>query len=384
VVTVGGRTDTLRSYRPDIEGLRAVAIGVVLLNHFAIPGIESGDGVDVFFVISGFVITSMLMRRSDSGGRISLSDFFARRARRILPIAITVIVVSMVIERLAYGHAIAASLVRPAQLILLFVLNWDGSTAGILVLTGNPILTYWSLSVEEQFYLAFPVVLLGLTYVWRRWSWRAKAEITIGALSLASFLWAVHSPAHLDPAAYVSTLTRAWQIGVGCILAFEAHRLARLPQWIGATMAWAGLGLVLYTATSKNYTMGYPRWTALVPVAAAALVIGGGTTAVRWGAEGVLALAPVRALGRWSYGMYLWQIPVLLIAQRYWGRPGSLPMWGRVGLLGAVVVLAAASFTLLESPVRQWPMLVERPRLTLGLAAVAIGVGLVVVTLIGR
>ncbi len=384
MVTVAGQTDELRRYRPDIEGLRAVAITVVLLNHFAIPGVENGDGVDVFFVISGFVITSMLMRRATSDGQILLSDFFARRARRILPVAITVIIVSMAIERLAYGHVAARTLVRPAQLILLFILNWDGAAANFLVLSGNPILTYWSLSVEEQFYLAFPVILLCLLHVWRWWNWRVKAEITIGALSLASFLWAVHSPAHLDPAAYVATLTRAWQIGVGCVLAFEAPRLARLSHWIGATIAWVGLGLVFYIATTKDYTMGYPRWTALAPVAAAALVIAGGTTAVRWGAESILALAPIRAIGRWSYGMYLWQIPVILIAQRYWGRPGTLSMWERVGLLGAVVVVAAMSFKLLEMPIRQWSVLATRPRLTLVLAAVAIGVGLVVVTLLGR
>jgi peptidoglycan/LPS O-acetylase OafA/YrhL len=97
-----------------------------------------------------------------------------------------------------------------------------------------------------------------------------------------------------------------------------------------------------------------------------------------------LGLAPIRAIGRWSYGMYLWQIPVILIAQRYWGRPGALPMWERVGLLGAVAVLAAMSFTLLEMPIRQWPMLAQRPKRTLVLAAVSIAVGLVVVTLLGR
>jgi peptidoglycan/LPS O-acetylase OafA/YrhL len=122
----------------------------------------------------------------------------------------------------------------------------------------------------------------------------------------------------------------------------------------------------------------------LVPVAGAALVIAGGTTAGGWGAEAVLGLAPVKAIGRWSYGMYLWQIPVLLILQLYWGPPRSLPVVSRVALLAVVTAVAAASFVVLESPIRNWRLLASRPVLTLQLAGIAIVVGLCAVTLIGQ
>jgi peptidoglycan/LPS O-acetylase OafA/YrhL len=160
----------LRRYRPDVEGLRAVAILLVVFQHFSIPGFGGGFiGVDVFFVISGFVITSMLIRSSSSSGSgISLPDFFARRCRRIIPVATLVLLVSLTIERVLGGRAAAAALVQPGRLILLFVFNWDTGSIARLLIEGNPINAYWSLSVEEQFYLVFPVLLICTALIGRR------------------------------------------------------------------------------------------------------------------------------------------------------------------------------------------------------------------------
>ena len=180
----------LRRYRPDVEGLRAVAILIVLLDHFAIPGFSGGAaGVTVFFVISGFVITSMLIRKRGGSG-ISLSDFFARRCRRIIPVATVVVLVSILIERVVNGKAAAAALVQPGRLILLFVFNWDTSSIDRLLIVGNPITAYWSLSVEEQFYLVLPPLLILAGLVGSRWAWRTKAESAVAIVTVASFAWA--------------------------------------------------------------------------------------------------------------------------------------------------------------------------------------------------
>jgi peptidoglycan/LPS O-acetylase OafA/YrhL len=376
-------TGASRTYRPDVEGLRAVAVLQVLFFHFNVEGFKAGFvGVDVFFVISGFVITAMLIR-SSADRRISLADFFARRARRILPVAVTVLVLTVALTRLMFGHSGAHYTVWPAQLILLFVFNLDTQAVARMANLGDPLSNYWTLGVEEQFYVIFPVLLAAAWTFGRRWNWRAKAEVIVAALTLASFAWSLHAPSFFTLSAYYGTFTRGWQIGLGCLLAFSMERFAALPAALGAVLAWAGLALVFYAGATVTASSGYPKWSGLLPTGGAALVIVGGTATTRWGAETLLGMWPVRMIGRWSYGIYLWQIPVLLVILHFWGAAGRLPVAGRAAGLLVCIALAAVSYVALESPIRRWPVLARNPRLTLTLAAVTILVGLVVVTLIG-
>ncbi len=361
-----------------------MAILLVVFSHFTIPGFEGGFvGVDVFFVISGFVITSMLIRSSSlQASGLSLPDFFARRCRRIIPVATLVLLVSLTIERAQGGRAAVATLAQPGRLILLFVFNWDSGAIARLLLEGNPINIYWSLSVEEQFYLVFPTLLVLAALVGRRWAWRTKAEVIALVVTLGSLGWAVSQGTSSIAVSYFSTFDRAWQLGAGCLLAFRAQGLLRLPRTVGAVTTWVGLSLIVYAGHASPLFAAPASWSRLLPVLGAVLVIGGGMAAPRWGAELVLGSAPAQWIGRWSYGLYLWQIPVLLVVAHWWGAARELSMAGRVGFIALATVLAALSFAYFENPIRRHPWLAKSPWLTLRLALATSLAGLVIVTLL--
>jgi peptidoglycan/LPS O-acetylase OafA/YrhL len=376
-----------RKYRPDVEGLRAVAILLVLCSHFNIPGFVGGFlGVDVFFVISGFVITGLLMRGRATAGRIELADFFARRCRRIIPVAAVVIVLTVILERLMNGRAFAHVLVDPARLMLLFVFNWSPVAVTKAFLAPTNIAIFWSLCVEEQFYLVYPLVLVAVALVASRVSWRSKAALAIGVITLGSFAWTVAQSSHgWSVMTYVSTLGRVWEIGLGCLLAFSIRWLLRLPHRLSAVLGWSGVVLIaIAVATLRAEHGAYPGWPALLPTVGAALVIAGGTPVPKWGPERVLGLRPMRRVGQWSYGAYLWEIPIIAVIYRLWGGVLALPIGVRFAFIVATIGVAGLSFTFFEAPIRRSTALVKDPRRSYLMAGVVTVVSLVLVTLAGR
>ena len=376
-----------RKFRPDVEGLRAVAILLVLLSHFNIPGFVGGYlGVDVFFVISGFVITGLLMRGRATAGRIQLADFFARRCRRIIPVAAVVIVLTVILERLLNGRAFAHVLVYPAQLMLLFVFNWSPVAVTQAFRAPTNIAIFWSLCVEEQFYLVYPVLLLAVALVASRVPWRSKATLAIGTVTVASFGWTVaQSSQGWSVMTYVSTLGRVWELGLGCLLAFNVRWLLRLPRRLSAVLGWGGVVLIaIAVATLRAEHGAYPSWSALLPTIGAALIIAGGTPVPKWGPERVLGLRPMRKIGQWSYGAYLWQIPIIAVIYASWGGVLALPIGARLAFLVATIGVAGLSFTFFEAPIRHSMALVRNPRRSFLMAGSITVVSLAIVTLVGR
>jgi peptidoglycan/LPS O-acetylase OafA/YrhL len=381
-----GTSPSDRKFRPDVEGLRAVAILLVLLSHFNIPGFFGGFlGVDVFFVISGFVITGLLMRGRAASGRIQLADFFARRCRRIIPVAAVVIVLTVVIERVTGGRAFAHVLVFPAQLMLLFVFNWSQVAVTQAFLAPSNIAIFWSLCVEEQFYLVYPLLLIGIALVATRASWRTKANIAIGTVTIASFAWTVaESSQGWSVYTYVSTFGRVWELGLGCLLAVNLRWFLKLPPRISAAIGWSGLVLIaLAVATLRAEHGAYPSWPALIPTIGVALVIIGGSPVPRWGPERFLGLRPMRRVGQWSYGAYLWEIPVIALIYYWWGGVLALPIAARFAFLVATLAVAGLSFAFLESPIRHSKALVRSPRKSFLVAGSITGSSLLLVTLAG-
>jgi peptidoglycan/LPS O-acetylase OafA/YrhL len=375
-----------RRFRPDVEGLRAVAILLVLLSHFNIPGFLGGFlGVDVFFVISGFVITGLLMRGQATAGRIQLADFFARRCRRIIPVAAVVIVLTVVLERLMWGRATAQFLVFPARLMLLFVFNWSPVAVQHAFLAPSNIAIFWSLCVEEQFYLVYPLLLIGIALLVSRVSWRVKANVAIGAVSIASLAWTVAQTSQgWSVYTYVSTFGRVWELGLGCLLAVNLRMFLGLPRRLSAALGWSGLVLIAIAAATLRAEHGaYPGWPALLPTIGAALVIVGGSSVPQWGPERFLGLPPMRKVGQWSYGAYLWQIPIIAVIYRAWGGVLALPIAARFAFLVATLGVAALSFAYFESPIRHSTALVGNPRRTFAVAAATTAAGLLIVTLAG-
>ena len=362
-----------RSFRPDIEGLRAVAVVFVLLRHSVVSEFPGGFvGVDVFFVISGFVITGLLLRERTATGRTKVLGFYARRARRILPMALFVIVATLIAERVLFGASVVAPIAQDARWATLFLANYPRHV-NIFAVGPLPLGVYWSLAVEEQFYVVYPALFIAVCALGHRWPLRVRLGVFLGVVIAGSFAWSVYSsPSSLF--AYQSPFTRAWELAAGCLLAVCTRQLVKIPSAVAAAVTWAGLlALVVIGLVLTFPALGYPGWIASLPVTAAALIIAGGTAAPRYGAEILLRTAPFKWVGRWSYSIYLWHFPILILATQHWG-----PLSGVENMLlcAGAVALSAATYYYIENPIRHSKVLVNSPA-----ASVAMGLLLVAVCL---
>lgn len=367
-VDAGGTAPEDRSFRPDIEGLRAVSVLAVVLFHSQVLHVVGGYvGVDVFFVISGFVITGVLLRNHTATGRPKMLAFYGRRVLRIVPMATVVIAASMIAERVMFGKVVAETFATDARWATLFLANVHPS----LLLA-----PYWSLGVEEQFYLVYPVVVLLVASVGRHWSLRAKLGVALSAIIVGSFSWAALHPV----AASASTFARSWELAVGALLAVATGYFKKLAAPSAVVMTWAGLAGLTVIAFFLPYRGSYAGTTAVLPVAAAALIIAGGTAAPRAGAEALLKLGPFKWVGRWSYSLYLWHWPVIYVSQQYWGW-GHVNQVGRTALAFFALVLSAVTYFCIENPIRHSARLNRTPAMSIGFGVVLVLACLAVISI---
>ncbi|WP_162596349.1 acyltransferase family protein [Methylobacterium sp. 17Sr1-1] len=347
---------TAAGYRPDIDGLRAVAVLAVILYHVGAPWMPGGFvGVDVFFVISGYVITRGLMREA-AGGRIGLADFYARRIRRILP----ALVATLVLTSLAaywillppqleeYAGSAAASALSVANLYF-----WRASGYFDAAALYRPLLHTWSLSVEEQFYFVLPVSLLLLVRLRVRRLW-----LPFAAIALLSFGLSLYAGRHAPTANFYLLPTRAWELLVGTLLAMAPHAATRpLPARLRHPVLrqLAGLaGLAGILAPSLLYTEAtpFPGAGALPPCLGAALLIRlGETQGPRAAATRLLALPPLVAVGLISYSAYLVHWPLIVLGRIALMRDFTTPE--TVAVIAATLVLATLSYRFVEQPFRR-------------------------------
>ncbi|NAZ74991.1 acyltransferase family protein [Kineococcus sp. T13] len=344
-------------HRGDVEGLRAVAIGLVLLFHAGVPVARGGlVGVDAFFVVSGFLITGLLLREVQRTGTLALPAFYARRARRIVPSAAAVLLAALAAAALLAPERLALT-AAAALAAALQVANWfllSGGTAELAPeLDGTPVVHFWSLAVEEQFYLAWPLVVLLVARRTRRRGGDVRRALLV-VLAVATALSCAASvlvTPRADLLAYLGTGTRAWQFGVGGLLALLAPELARAARRPAAlrTAGWAGAVLLLSSAVWVG-AFDYPGWVALVPTLATAAVIASGAAGPGAGVGRLLSLRPVRWLGRLSYTWYLWHVPATWIAVELAPGLDRWPFLLLVELLAAAPALATS--LLVERPLR--------------------------------
>ena len=357
-----------RKFRPDVEGLRAVAIVLVVLIHVGIPEAQGGFvGVDVFFVISGFVITGLLLRERQSSERINFLTFYARRARRILPAALLVIIVSLIATAVLLGGRDTIATASDSRWTIVFLGNIHFASVDPNILFGrpSPLGQFWSLAVEEQFYLLYPALFVALIALGGIWSRRTKLAVGLAAVAVCSFAYSVASTRLGELGAYDSTFARAWELAVGALVALGANHVKRLPSVVATALTWLGVGMILCAAVTFSARTVYPGYAAAVPVLGAALVIAAGTAVPRFGAEYVLRLRPFQWLGRLSYSWYLWHFPILFIAaERAHSTVSGLSPAYRLGLTLLGLGLAAASYYLVENPVRHSKRLAGDPRAT--------------------
>jgi peptidoglycan/LPS O-acetylase OafA/YrhL len=377
--------DRASHFRPDIEGLRAVAIGAVLLYHAGVPGAGGGFvGVDVFFVISGFLITGLLLREWSGSARIDLVAFYARRFRRLLPAAILVIAITTLASYHVLSSVRFPGVAGDAAAAALYVSNMRFAAGAVDYLgtevAPSPLLHYWSLSLEEQFYLFWPLVLVvALRFLSPRW-----LGPLLGLMVVVSFGLALVWTDLAAPLAFFSLPTRAWQLGVGALIAVGLLRLpGRAPRGVPALCVWLGLGCIVAAVVLIDAQTPYPGVAATLPVLGTALVVIGGKAGSTdlgradrppWPSR-LLAAAGPRWVGRISYSLYLWHWPILVLVPIALGADDLVL---DLVLVGVAVLVAAASTELVEMPIRQGRRLRLAPRASLaaaGAASVAMAVG---------
>lgn len=362
--------------RRDIEGLRAVAVGVVVLYHAHFLGLRGGFvGVDVFFVISGFLITSLLLREHTASGRISLSRFYGRRVRRLLPASCLVVVGTVVagnfwLEPLRLRD-LGTDAIASGGFVANIVFAQRGTDYLQSALPPSALQHYWSLAVEEQFYVVWPALLALL--LWRGIGARSRATIGIAAISAASLVVCIWQTSTSQPWAFFGLHARAWELGAGALLALAWPRLTATSPIIRGVSAWVGLGVVIATCFLVDEAMAFPGLIAVAPVVGTLLVLAAGDEA-RKGPVVILRNPVMQWIGARSYSIYLWHWPALIIGEA--ALDGPLSAVERVGLVALSLVGADLSYRFVENPVRHSQVLARRNVLTL-----AVGAGLVLVSI---
>ena len=401
-----GRPAPAEGFRPDIEGLRGLAILLVVIFHATLlsgAGAQlSGGfiGVDLFFVVSGFLITGLLLREHERHGTISFSRFYARRVRRILPAAAVVLLVTIPASYLLVSLLSRPDTMSDAAAAALSVANIRFAlTTDYFNPAGySPFLHFWSLGVEEQFYLVWPLLFLAAAWHGSR---RRIGAALVGLIivSLAASLWLTdRNPGY----AFYLLPTRAWQLAAGGLLALivsspwrvPSSSMKRLSAGVLITAGWLAVAALIGAALLFGSNTAYPGLAAVVPTAAAVALIASGSA--RFGPGALLRLAPLRFLGKISYSLYLWHWPILILGAlaldhnlSFAGGASDALTWlspvQAAGLALASVAVAALSWAWIEEPFRRGQVHLPRPSrvvlagvttmLTIAIAGTALGLG---------
>jgi len=369
-------------FRKDLEGLRAIAILLVIVYHAGVPGFGGGFiGVDVFFVLSGYLITNLLVRDSKRPGGIDFVAFYARRARRLLPASAVVVLACLVAGRALYSPGELRSLAAVAVATSLYLSNSTFIRTGTQYLEPSvdlsALLHTWSLAVEEQFYVLWPLLVW---LAWRRTAAGPPARRTLlvlGAVAIVSFAACLWLTEWAQAWAFFSSPTRAWEFAAGALAGQVPLRPMRPSLRHG--LGGLGLALVFGAALLFDESTVFPGLAALAPVVGVVLLLRALQVAPSQGWGRILGLGVFQTLGRLSYGWYLWHWPVLVF-----GRVLGLVHDAASGLLASLLALGLAwvTYHLVENPARHARWLVENDRrsllaagaVTLAMAAITFGV----------
>ena len=332
-------------HRPEIDGLRAVAVLLVAVYHIWLGRVSGG--VDVFLMLSGFLVTGSLLRAAGRGG-IGIGAFLGRLAARLLPTAALVIAAVLLCTRLLLPEPRWRDVLGEAFASALHHLNWSLALDAVDYLARgeetSPLQHFWSLSVQGQFYVLWPLLIAAAVWAAGR-SGRGPrtgvlvALVAVFALSLA---YSVHATRNDQPWAYFDTGARLWEFALGGLLALALPHL-RLPLAVRIALGWAGLAALVLCGVLLQVSTVFPGHAALWPTLAAAAVIAAGTTGARAGADRLLTLRPARYLGSVSYALYLWHWPVLVFYLAATGRTLASPVGGAAVLVVSVVLAAATT-----------------------------------------
>jgi peptidoglycan/LPS O-acetylase OafA/YrhL len=367
-------------FLPEVQALRAIAVTLVILFHLW-PGRVTGGyvGVDVFFVISGFLISAHLLREVDSTGTIRLTAFWARRIRRLLPAAMLVLAVTLAAVLVFLPEPAWQRTMQEIGASALYLQNWLLASNAVDYFASEDAATavqhYWSLSVEEQFYLVWPLLMIGAAALgrWRNWSVRRTVTVIVAAIGALSFAYSVWFSAESPSAAYFSTFTHVWEFAAGALLgAGLAVRWSTTRRWVAharALLSWAGFALIIGSGLVFTGATVFPGYLALIPVVGVlAIILAGDSSGSILSPMPLARLRPVQFVGDVSYSAYLWHWPFIVIVPYLLDR--ELGTLDRVGILVATFALAAVTKRWVEDAARTSPRFTARPRLAFGFALV--------------
>jgi len=360
-----GRKSAVRKFRPDIEGLRAIAVISVVLSHVGLLGFSGGYvGVDVFFVISGYLITRQLYGELDRRNKLSFRGFYARRARRILPAATLVIIVTL-LAVYRYGPPLRRRSIALDGLFSAFSgVNWRLASVKTNYFNASvapsPFQHYWSLSVEEQFYVVWPVLMLVIgIYAGRRFGRKLALLWTLIAIMAASLALSSVTTHGAASWAYFGTPTRMWELAMGAFLAITTSMWTRMRPALACQMSWLGIVMIALAIFTYDANTRYPGSAVILPVLGSAFVIAGGCPGWYKGAELWLRQRPMQFAGQISYSWYLWHWPLLMVLPMYLGHGLNYgeKWFVVVGSFG----LSVATYYLVEQPFRTQSFLAKSP-----------------------
>jgi peptidoglycan/LPS O-acetylase OafA/YrhL len=365
-------------FQPEIQGLRAFAVLVVVCAHAGLAGFAGGFiGVDVFFVISGFLITQLLLAEFAETGRIDLLAFWARRARRLLPNAYACLLGTLLLALLLFPGYDPASLAREVGFSALQYVNYYFADKAVDYFQSDtpasPVLHFWSLAVEEQFYAVWPLLLLGIGAAFKNGFLRAATILLVLAWGI-SFVASVLLTESNQPLAYFSLGTRCWQLATGGLLAVGWSRVEQLPSALRLLMAWLGAAAVVAGVFLIAEGPGYPGLPALIPTLGTAAVLAGFGGAPSGGVlRRALCLPLMQWLGARSYSWYLWHWPLLALPRIAYPESASI----EIVAIPLSLAIGGLAYRWIEMPARYGRFLPARPLPTL--AAAVAGLALVTV-----
>jgi peptidoglycan/LPS O-acetylase OafA/YrhL len=356
-----------RGFRTDVQALRAIAVLAVVVNHIWPDHLTGGYvGVDVFFVISGFLISSHLDREITGTGRVRLGRFYARRVRRLLPAAFLVIGACLAGAYFLLPYPRWEETAQEAFASATYWENWllaahsvDYSAADA---ASSIVQHYWSLSVEEQFYLFWPLLLFGLYKIHHRVA-QLVGMVLVGG---ASLWYSVFLTDASPNAAYFVTPVRVWEFALGAVVALAGARLAP-PRLIAGYVSLAGFSMIIAAAIYYDHDTPFPGWLAVIPTLGTALVILAGHRGDRQWHTIVTASRPVQLVGDVSYSLYLWHWPLIILAPFALGdllTAGKMTLPYQLGVLAASLLLAVVSKYLVEDRARTFKPLARSTKIT--------------------
>jgi peptidoglycan/LPS O-acetylase OafA/YrhL len=343
-------------FRADIQALRAIAVVSVVLFHLWPNSVPGGYiGVDVFFVISGFLISTQLVREAEKKGRIDLSEFWIRRIKRLQPAALLTLIATTIGILVWVPRTFHIQFLQEVIASALQLENWllGFNSVDYLASENNasPTQHFWTLSVEEQFYVGFPLLIFAALHLAKRFSISSRKSIAtiIAIAAVASFAFSLWQTAAAPSMAYFSTLTRAWEFALGALLSLLTIKANRAVTW---TAPIAGVLLIIGGCFLYNGETRFPGYAAILPVAGAMLCLWAGAGSIL---EAAGRIPFIFALGRYSYAIYLWHWPLIILAPYALGQEIDLP-W-RIVIAVLTFVLAKLSTEWVEDPIRFSPRL---------------------------